>query len=244
MDEETNSGEGQQLSRAERRKIKRQHMKDERRVERGKDSTRSKMVLVAGIVIAMITVGALGILIFNSGGPAETPTAGNHPSWGPDDALVTVIEFGDYQCPFTRKFQFDAYEKIQDEYGDKVKYVFWPMPTGRHRFDRTTAQAAYCAEEQGKHFEYMELLFQRQGQGTDADIKAFAREVDLDLGAFNECYDSGRYKSTVAGDYSQGTKFGVRITPTFFINDVKVEGEHPFSVYKKYIDLELARLGG
>jgi len=163
----------------------------------------------------------------------------NHPTIGPSDAPVSLVVFGDFQCPFTRKFWNNAFPQILDKYGDRISVTYWPVPTSKHNFDFASAEAAYCAEDQGKFWEYAKIVFNRQGAGTDDNLKDYARELGLDTKAFNECYSSDKYKDRVQDDYREGRKFGVVQTPTVAINENVLSGELPFADYQTFIEYEL-----
>ena len=169
---------------------------------------------------------------------------------GNKKAKVTIIEFSDYQCPFCRTFWKDAFMQLKKEYIDtsKVLFVYRDYPLSFHPMAEPSAQAAECAKEQGKYWEFHDKLFGEQdkkGQGTvtftNQDLKLWASQIGLDAGKFNQCFDSGKYKAEVQKDFEDGNKAGVSGTPSFFINGRLVVGAQPFVSFKTVIDEELKK---
>jgi len=173
------------------------------------------------------------------------------PVLGNANAKVTIIEFGDYQCPSCRLFWREIEPRLKKEYVDtgKVKLVFRDFPIKEIHPDATAAaMAAQCDADQGKYWEYHDRIFREQDKGTDdvvrfkaADLKKWGAAIRLDGAAFNACVDSARYQDEVAKDYADGIAVGIQGTPTFFINGRFVGGAQSFPVFKKIIDEELAR---
>jgi len=173
------------------------------------------------------------------------------PVLGNANAKVTIIEFGDYQCPSCRLFWREIEPRLKKEYIDtgKVKFVFRDFPIQQIHPEATiAAMAAQCAADQGKYWEYHDRIFRQQDRGSDevvrfkaADLKKWGADIRLDPAAFNACVDSTRYQDEVAKDYADGIAVGIQGTPTFFINGRLVGGAQSFPVFKKVIDEELAR---
>ncbi len=161
---------------------------------------------------------------------------GDHPVFGPSTAKVEFVVFGDFQCPFTKKFFLGAYQKVVDEYKDRIKIAFRPMPTNRHTNDKLSAQAAYCANDQGKFWEYAKLVFERQGQADTLSLVKYATELGLDTQKFSNCLQGGTYKKKVNEDYKAGRRLGVAVTPTVYVNEYPLAGDLPFEEYKKLIE--------
>jgi protein-disulfide isomerase len=183
-------------------------------------------------------------------GPA--PTVGpvdvsvdNDPAEGSADAKVTVIEFSDFQCPYCARFQADTLPQIMQNYGDKIRFVYRDFPlTSLHQYALKAAEASECANEQGKYWDYHNLLFQNQSALDDASLKNYAATLQLDTATFNQCLDSDKYMSEVQKDYQDGIAAGVQGTPAFFINGMLVSGAQPYTVFKAAIDQALAKAGG
>lgn len=172
------------------------------------------------------------------------------PILGNKDAKVTIIEFSDYQCPFCRAFWRDSYAQIKRDYIDtgKARLVFRDYPLSFHPMAMPSAQAAECADEQGKYWEMHDKIFGEQeklGQGTVtyavADLKKWATSIGLDAGKFGQCLDSNKYKTEVEKDMADGSAAGVSGTPTLFINGRMVVGAQPYATFKALIEEELKK---
>ena len=169
------------------------------------------------------------------------------PAIGPEDAPVVIIEFSDYQCPFCRKFATETLDKILEAYKGKVRFVYRDFPLENiHPYALKAAEAADCAGEQGKYFEYHDILFQKQSDWSQRGEEAFveyARQVGLNVESFKTCLASGKYEQEVRKDLQDGLEAGVTGTPAFFINGIPVRGAQPFEVFKTIIDSELEQGG-
>jgi protein-disulfide isomerase len=190
-----------------------------------------------------------------SGEPTPAPfvqvSADDDPSWGPADAPVTVIEFSDFQCPFCSRFWNQTLPQIKQEYQDKVRFVYRDFPLSSiHPWAEKAAEAAECADDQDKFWEYHDLIFANQAalgqqlntEGLDgvlATFKSYAADLGLDTAPFNDCLDSGKYTSEVQKDLQDGQSYGVTGTPAFFINGQLVSGAQPFANFKTVIDAAL-----
>jgi protein-disulfide isomerase len=235
--------DGGELTKHELKELKRQEKLEQRQqqstaAQDENKKKRTKTYVVSAVAIILV-VGALWFWSQSGITGAASIEVGDHPTAGSTGAPVRIIVFGDFQCPFTRKFWQGAFPKILEKYSDKISVTYWPVPTAKHNYDRASAEAAYCANEQGKFWEYAKIIFDRQGAATDSNLRDYARELKLDTVAFNSCYDSGRYEEKVQEDYAQGRKFGVVQTPTLAINEHWLSGELPFGDYQAFIDYEL-----
>lgn len=170
-------------------------------------------------------------------GRRDAPTIGK--------GKVEIVEFSDFQCPFCKQFFTNAYRDILSKYIDtgKVKLVYRHYPLSFHQNAQIAAEAAECANRQGKFKAYHDTLFTNSNSdGTglaSADLKKYARDLGLDTAKFNSCLDNGETRDVVASDMKAGQAAGVTGTPTFFINGIKVVGALPFSEFQKIIDQEL-----
>jgi len=163
------------------------------------------------------------------------------PAWGPEDAPVTIVEFSDFQCPFCGRFHQQTYPRLRETYGDRIRFVYRDFPILQlHPNALISAQAANCANEQGKYWEYHDLLLTNQDQSDRTALSNFAAQLELNMTAFDECLDSGRYEQEVNADTRAGSGYGVTGTPTFFINGRPLVGAQPYEVFAAMIDEELA----
>jgi protein-disulfide isomerase len=193
-----------------------------------------------------------------SGGqvPSPSPSAGNQPTGpapkvdvsadddpakGDKNAPVTIIEFSDFECPFCGRWFTQTYPQLKSEYIDtgKVRLVYRDFPLGFHPNAQKAAEAAECADEQGKFWEMHDKIFANQQAIAVANLKQYAKDLGLDSSKFDSCLDSDKYASEVQKDYQDGTAAGVSGTPSFFINGQLVVGAQPYSVFKQAIDAEL-----
>ncbi len=163
---------------------------------------------------------------------------GNSPSKGPANAPVTIIEFTDYQCPFCAKAR-PATSQIMDTYKNNVRYVVRNFPLDFHNFAKKAAEAALCANEQKKYWEYSKKLWENQNTLDVESLKKYASELKLDTQKFNDCLDTDKTLAEVLKDQQEGAKAGVTGTPAFFINGQILTGAQPFDAFKKVIDQEL-----
>ncbi|MCB1213845.1 MAG: thioredoxin domain-containing protein [Deltaproteobacteria bacterium] len=162
------------------------------------------------------------------------------PSRGSKDAPVTIIEFTDYQCPYCAKVR-PTLAQVRKEYGDKIHYVLRDFPLSFHKDAPKAAEAASCAGDQGKYWEYSELLWKNQKALQPNKLKEYAKQVGLDADKFGQCLDKNTYAGEVRKDMRDGSQAGVTGTPAFFINGLKLSGAQPLSSFKKVIDSELKK---
>lgn len=142
---------------------------------------------------------------------------------GPADAPVTIINFSDFQCPFSKR-SFDLMEKIMKDYDGKVRYVFKHFPLGFHKLAKPAALASVAAHKQGKFWEYYGKLFEDIKKIDEDNLTKWASELGLDMDQFNADRVSEEAGKIVSGDIAQGSTFGVRGTPTLFINGKRIVG--------------------
>jgi len=165
---------------------------------------------------------------------------GDYPFMGPKDAKVTLVEFSDYQCPFCKRVRPTIWQLV-DEYKDKMRYVFMDFPLSFHQFARKTHEAAHCAGDQGKYFEYNRKVFDNQTNLTIDDLKKYAKELMLNTTRFNQCLDKGAHAKDVEKSVELGASVGVTGTPAFYINGVQLSGAQPITAFKAIIDDEIKR---
>ena len=165
--------------------------------------------------------------------------AAEGPTRGPKDARVTIVEFSDFECPYCGSAH-DTVEQVMTTYAGKVRLVYRQFPLSFHPHAAKAAEASLCAADQGKFWEYHDVLFKNQKKLEATDLKAHASEVGLHAQKFGQCLDSGDKKKAVDADQQAGLAAGVGGTPAFFINGIFLNGAQPIDEFKKVIDGELA----
>jgi len=170
------------------------------------------------------------------------------PPLGSESASITIVEFGDYQCEACYHWFHNARDTLIDNYIEtgKAKLVFVDLPfLGRD--SPKAAQASYCAEDQGKYWEYHTMLYTFQDGPPDSGwadrdrLNSFAFSLDMNMDEFNDCIDSSKYQKRVKANYNEAVKNGVQSTPTFILisQDGKTErfaGAQPYSVFAATIE--------
>jgi protein-disulfide isomerase len=161
---------------------------------------------------------------------------------GNPKAPVTIVEFSDFQCPYCHRIE-PTLKELLAKYQGRVSLSFRDFPLRQiHPQAELAAEAARCAEEQGKFWEYHDLLF--AGSKLDHDgLVEQARALKLDEGRFDACLAAGKYKPQIEQDMQDGIRAGVSGTPGFFINGIPLSGAQPLDSFSKVIDDELARGG-
>ncbi|HSL48388.1 MAG TPA: thioredoxin domain-containing protein [Candidatus Deferrimicrobiaceae bacterium] len=161
---------------------------------------------------------------------------------GPAGAKVTIFEWSDYECPYCKRAQ-EVLDRLQGEFPDTVRLVVKDFPLRSHPNAVPAANAARCAGAQGRYWEYHDLLFVAQPAFSRDDLIGYARRLGLDVGPFTECLDGGRFRDAVLADQREGSAAGVRATPTFFINQRKIEGALPLDEFRAAIEQALRDAG-
>lgn len=162
------------------------------------------------------------------------------PSLGSASAKVTIVEFADFECPYSKE-SYSIIRTIAAEYGDRIQVVFrnYPVPS-LHEHAQAAAEAAVCAGQQGKFWPYHDRLFQNQDHLDTASLRAYAVSGGLAMNDFDRCLASGEGKKQVEEDIADGWSVGVRGTPTWFFNGVKVEGSRSIEDFRAVINALLA----
>src|SRR3989344_2111035 len=149
---------------------------------------------------------------------------------GSPAAKVAIIEYGDFQCPFCGRFFQAAEKQIIETYVKTGKAAFvWRDFAFLGEESFRAAEAARCAGEQGKFWDYHDKLFNNQkgeneGAFSDQNLKRFSKELNLDEAKFNSCFDSGKFRKQIEGTTAEGKSLGVSGTPATFINGQMVSG--------------------
>jgi protein-disulfide isomerase len=163
------------------------------------------------------------------------------PFKGGANAPVTIIEFSDFHCPFCIRVQ-PTLAQVLARYGDKVKLVYRDLPLDQlHPQARRAAEAARCAQEQGKFWPFHDQLYSGNTDTSPERFKALAQATGLELAAFESCLASGKQQALVQQSIEEATRLGLSGTPAFLINGRFLSGAQPFETFVAVIEEELAR---
>jgi len=168
------------------------------------------------------------------------------PIIGNPSATITIVEWGDYQCTFCYKFHQSTLNTIKQDFIEtgKVKLVFKDFPLNGPD-SVLAAEAAYCAQDQGKYWQYHDELYknwggERTGWITRDSLDKFATTVSVDLEKFDKCLDDHKYLERVKQMYEFGKEIGIDATPSFLVFNnekiIKITGNQPLEVFLKSLD--------
>jgi protein-disulfide isomerase len=158
-------------------------------------------------------------------GQLTPPVGRNDHAQGPHDAPVTLVEYGDYECPYCGA-AYPIVKRIQERLGDHLRFVFRNFPLAElHPHATAAAELAEASALQGKFWEMHDALFERQRALGPADLRRYAKELDLDLSTLEAALQNGASSERVRADFMSGVRSGVNGTPTFFINGRRFDGD-------------------
>ncbi len=171
----------------------------------------------------------------------ENAGVGATPIRGKSSAKVLMIEFSDFQCPFSKRFYSGSFPQLQKDYIDtgKVKFAYRDYPLGFHPHAKPAAIASRCADKQGKFWQMYDKLMSNNVVDQES-IKRYSQEIGLNSASFEKCLADSSVAKAVDKDMEEANKLGVQGTPAFFINGRFIEGAYPYEVFKKIIDEELS----
>jgi protein-disulfide isomerase len=154
-------------------------------------------------------------------------------------APVVIVEFADFQCPFCRQEE-GVLKNVLAKYGTEVALAYRDFPVAQlHPLAEQAAEASRCGGEQGKYWQFYDLLM--AGALDSPSLKQYARDSKLDEKQFDSCLTSGKYKAAIENDRQDAERVGLVGTPTFFINGILMVGAEPEASVSRRIDQELAR---
>ncbi len=168
-----------------------------------------------------------------------TPDIKGSPIYGDVNSPVKIVEFTDFECYFCGQAQ-PALQQALKTYPKEVSLVFKNFPLAMHRNAKTAHLAAMCAEEQGKFWNFRNMLFEHQKALKREDLISYAKELGLNTETFTTCLDQAKYLSKIEKDFAEGVRLGVAGTPTFFINGTSFSGAQPFETFQQLIEQSLA----
>lgn len=160
-------------------------------------------------------------------------------------AKVTVVEFGDFECPACAASE-PVVKQVLNDYNGKVNFVFRNFPLPQHPNAMPSAEAAEAAGAQGKYFDMYFKLYENQNawanlsNPTDTFV-SYAKDLGLDVNKFKDDISNKKYQNKINGDLNDGTALGIDATPTFYINGQKLLSGYGYQDFKSLIDSELAK---
>jgi len=174
---------------------------------------------------------------------------GINPAIGEADAPIIIVEFADFQCRFCRRHMTETMPRLISDFIEpgQVRYVFFDYPLEvKHPFAREAAEAARCADDQGRYWEMRQYLFQNQKALQPVFLLEHARSISLDPGVFQDCLASDRHAAAVTDNLAQAMKLHIRGTPAFFIGFLapesrhvrvikRIDGSQPYAVFEEEI---------
>lgn len=201
--------------------------RDSKRARQRRQSPLQRLLPVIVVVLAVIVLGVLIIPSLAKGTTVASQTHGT--MLGSANASVKVIEFGDYQCPACASFFATEQPTIIKNYVDtnKISFTFVPFSfIGAESF--AAAEAAYCAGDQGKYWQFHDALYNDQhGENTGwfstSRLEGYAQTLGVDMTQFKQCFEGGKYKQKVQDDYTYGVSQNVNATPSFLVDGQLVD---------------------
>ncbi|PYU29749.1 MAG: hypothetical protein DMG31_16245 [Acidobacteria bacterium] len=170
--------------------------------------------------------------------PQAEVAVDNAPRRGPQDAPVLIVEFADYECPYCQQIHPEL-NKLEEEFAGKVALAYKDFPLPMHPRAEKAAEAARCAAEQGKFWEFHDALFDDH-QMELAQLKEHARTLKLDAASFDQCLDAGEQAAAVRKDFAQAQRLGLTGTPAFFVNGHFLGGAVSYSTLREVVEQQLA----
>lgn len=193
--------------------------------------------MVGAAAIAALTLGVFAFLPRPQVAAVDAARVSGDPALGPQSASVTIVEYGDFGCPACKAWHgAGVLNELRARYGDRIRFVWRDFPVITPQSPKA-AEAAQCAYDQGKFWEYHDLLLGARDIGV-GQLKTYASEIGLDVAVFNECLDSGRHGLTVDRDLQDAIEGGFRGTPAFLVNDqpLTLGGPPTFEYFRRLID--------
>lgn len=206
-----------------------------------------KIFLLSAIVLGvLVIIGLIWAVSFELGGNTKSLSFNddNDPIVGPGEAQVVVRVFSDFQCPACQAAEA-GFKYARDTYKDKARFVWNDFPLqALHANALMAANAARCAEEQGKFWEYHDRLFEDQASWDKLAAPlnkfiAYADALDLEVNSFANCLDERKYQNKIMDDLREGQSNGVQATPVFFIGEKSLVGAQNNDVWDREIQEQL-----
>lgn len=200
------------------------------------------MRLRQALLVSLRRQAEIRVTLPKSERPQLAVSADDDPFLGSSDAAVTIIEFSDFQCPYCKQ-SVPILQELHRRYGDRLRIVYRDYPGPNHPQASLAAEAAQCAGDQGRFWDFHDALFARQSADAGWDFGAIARALNLRGDTFTSCLNSRRYREEVQKDLADAIRLGINSTPTFFINGRPLIGAHPVTDFTALIDPLLEESG-
>jgi protein-disulfide isomerase len=203
-------------------------------------------VIIAIVVIFVGVVALTGNKSDKSNGSKSDKAATTNHVEGKGTTGVTLVEYGDYQCPYCGLY-YPTVKQVVSEYGDQIKFQFVNFPlTSLHKNAFAAARAAEAAGLQGKYWEMHDQLYPNQNEWSEAGdpityFNKYAQNIGLNVAQFDKDYASSRVNDLINADMAKGNALKITATPTFFIDGQKVEIGNDVSAFKKEIDAAIQK---
>jgi protein-disulfide isomerase len=183
----------------------------------------------------MMMITALDIFTHEPPPTGFEVSPGSSPSKGNANAPIVLVEYSDFECPYSKKVQ-ETVKKVMDAYPGMVRHVYKNFPLPFHKNARLAAQAALAAGKQGKFWEMHDKIFDNQAGLSQERLEEIARQLGLDVEKFKADLNGASIAKTVQTDQDEAIKIGVQSTPTIIVNGTLISGAQSFCVFKEIID--------
>ncbi|HWA52361.1 MAG TPA: thioredoxin domain-containing protein [Patescibacteria group bacterium] len=204
----------------------------------------AKGLIITAAVTLLILIG--GVILLSKGGTAK-PTPVDSSFLVKSDshqtnpgAKVTVVEFGDYECPACGA-AYPITKQVLSTYGSQINFVFRNFPLPQHKNAPMAAEAAEAANAQGKFWEMHDKLYDTQNDWADLDnpfntFVGYAKDLGLNTDQFKSDVQGNKYANVISTDTNDGNAIGINATPTFYVNGIALSGVPSFDDFKSAID--------
>lgn len=243
----------QNLTKKQRRQMKRLEKQDEIQTVRQKQKRKTIAVWSAIFIFIILGIGGIALLVAqksNTGGqnislPASLILAEDDWFKGEQKAKLTLVEYSDFQCPACAYFH-PIIEKLAEDYKDNLKIVYRHFPLPQHKNAVLAASAAEAGGKQEKFWEMAAAIFESQNEWSETSqseagniFKESAGRLNLNIEQWEKDIESEDIKKSIDDDYKNGVKFGINATPTFFLNGKKLQNPRNYEEFRKIINEEL-----
>jgi protein-disulfide isomerase len=208
--------------------------------QKRRQQDKRKTIISFGVIGLVVIAIAVFVLTRPRPEPLSAARMAIDPSYGSETAKVTIVEYSDYGCPSCQAWHNSGIlQKIRDTYGDKVRFVWKDFPVITAASPKA-AEAGQCALDQGKFWEYHDVLYAKSPAIGVNDLKAYATQLGLDQAKFDNCLDSGQNSPKVTQSTNEAYNYGFNGAPSFVVDGKKLVGPPSFETLKSIIDPILA----